>query len=66
VLPLRVVSLHQIIRNQVRQHFQRLGLGEDLADLAHRHAAFDPSTMLRTRSISVIEYSRCPLSVRVG
>ena len=42
LLPLRVIGLNQIIRDDMGQHFQRLGLGEDLADLAHGHAAINP------------------------
>ncbi|MNF86079.1 hypothetical protein D3C84_685020 [compost metagenome] len=42
LLPLRVVGLHKVIGNEVRQSLKRRSLGQDLADLADRHAAFDP------------------------
>ena len=42
LLPLQVISLHQVIRDDVRQYFHRLGLGEDLADFTHGNTAINP------------------------
>ncbi|MNN58536.1 hypothetical protein D3C81_1735880 [compost metagenome] len=42
LLPLQIIRLHQVIRDDVRQYFHRFSLGEDLADLAHGDPAINP------------------------
>ncbi|MNF70819.1 hypothetical protein D3C84_527460 [compost metagenome] len=42
-LPLRVVSLHQFVGNDMRQRLKRGSLGQYLADLADGDATFDPA-----------------------
>ena len=49
----------------LRQLRRRAG-AEQCPDLADRHAAIEPVTMSRMRSMWVSSYSRCPLAVRSG
>ncbi|MNN57241.1 hypothetical protein D3C81_1722190 [compost metagenome] len=43
LLPLRVIGCYESVGDDVRQRLERLGPGQDLADLADGYTALDPA-----------------------